>query len=64
MSLMPTVMAPASGFGYQVEQDSQDDQPGPQELPSQVPDQAHGMYSSMVTASCDTAVTVLTISLC
>ena len=42
-SLMPTMMAPASGFSYQVEQDSQDDQPRPQELqpmPAPVP----GMY--------------------
>jgi hypothetical protein len=63
MSLMPTVMAPASGFGYQVQQDSQDGQPGPQELPSQVPDPVPGRYSNMVTPPCDTVVTVLTVSL-
>ncbi|XP_033608498.1 uncharacterized protein LOC111867245 isoform X3 [Cryptotermes secundus] len=43
MSLMPTMMAPASGFGYQVEQSSQDGQPGPQELPTQVPDSVPGV---------------------
>jgi hypothetical protein len=63
MSLMPTVMAPASGFGYQVEQDGQDGQTVPQQLPSQVPDPVPGMYSSLVTPPCDTADTVLTFSL-
>jgi len=61
---MPTVMAPASGFSYQVEQDSQDGQPTTQELPPQVPAPEPGMYSCIVTPPCDTAATVLSFRLC
>jgi hypothetical protein len=61
---MPTVMAPASGFSYQVEQDSQDGQPRAQELPAQVPAPEPGMYSSMVIPPHDTTATVLSFRLC
>lgn len=47
-SLMPSVMAPASGFSYQVEQDSQDGQPRSQELSAQVPAPLPGMYRSIM----------------
>jgi hypothetical protein len=63
MSLMPAAMAPASGFGYQVEQDGQDGQPGPEQVPSQVPDPISGMYSNLVTLPRDTSLTVLNVSL-
>jgi hypothetical protein len=53
MSLMPTVMAPASGFGYQVEQDGQDGQ----QLSQQVPDSVPGTYSGSVNDTADIALT-------
>ena len=43
---MPTMMAPASGFSYQVEQDSQDSQQRPQELQS-APAPVPGLYSDL-----------------
>ncbi|PSN35925.1 hypothetical protein C0J52_07164 [Blattella germanica] len=48
-SLMPTVMAPATGFGYQVEQDSQDGQQRPPEI--QVPAPVPGVSESSLPSA-------------